>query len=41
MQPAKDRSENVRQAIDAGVTDYVVKPTNCQALRTKAAVLLH
>lgn len=40
MQTAKDRAENVRQAMAAGATDYVVKPINCQTLRSKVDAAL-
>jgi DNA-binding response OmpR family regulator len=35
MLTAEDRVEHVTEALDAGVNDYVVKPTGCDVLRRK------
>lgn len=35
MLTAEDRVEYVTEALDAGVNDYVVKPTGCDVLRQK------
>jgi len=40
MQTGEDRSEHVREAVEAGVDDCVVKPVYCETLREKVAALL-
>lgn len=40
MQTGEDRSEHVRDAVKAGVDDYLVKPVYCETLREKVAALL-
>jgi DNA-binding response OmpR family regulator len=40
MQTSEDRAKYVREAVEAGVDDYVVKPVRCETLRERVALLL-
>jgi DNA-binding response OmpR family regulator len=40
MQTGEDRAKYVREAVEAGIDDYVAKPVHCETLREKVAVLL-